>query len=139
MCCRDSAEGDDEPEAELQKKGLPITPDSQFLAIRVLLYDRDNSDAKSFQPHVFAALLDTITHKARAKKTLADQAEQQFTVRRNQFLNLVKSIDGTVSGGQTLTCRVTRGQVNATVGGIVSRPLAKFTSETEVQAFRPQS
>ena len=46
---------DDTTEAELEKKGLLIIPESQFLAIRVALYDRNK--ANDFSPTVFAAPL----------------------------------------------------------------------------------
>ena len=120
-----------------QRRGIQITPDSQFLAVRAQLYDRTNPDPDSFRPTVFAVLLDQVTKTSRSKKEPSG-GSNQFVVPRNHFLGIVKSIDAEVSQGDVLTQRVTRGQVNVNVSGIVSRPLAEFTSETEVQEFVDQ-
>jgi hypothetical protein len=126
---------DDEHEEEREKKGVKISAESQFLAIRVLLYDHDSPTPDSFQPQVCAAVLDKVSRKGKKK---SGAAAQQFTVHRNQFLHLVKGLNSSISKGNSLSCRITGGQMSAVVSGIVTRPLTEFTSEAAVQAFVDQ-
>lgn len=133
----DEEEDDEKRDAELDKRGLAITADSQFLAIRVHLYDRNAPDPDAFQPTVFAALLDDVTKTSRSKKG-PGTGSRQFTVARNQFLVIVKKIDSGIPEGQVLTRPITKGILNLKVSRIVSRALTDFTSETQVQEFVDQ-
>lgn len=134
----DSDDESEEKEAELEKKGLQIAADSQFLAIRVILYDRNHPSPAEFEPIVVASVLSDMTKKSSTTKTTSGKTIKQFTVRRNRFLHLLKNLWPDVSENQTISARVPRGQLNATVAAIMSRPLAEFRSEKDVQEFMDQ-
>jgi hypothetical protein len=130
----DEAEIDDEGESEIETKGLQITADSQFLAIRVLLYDPEAAKG-SFVPRVFAAILDNVVKVPIAKRKAAGGAKPDFKVQRNQFLHLVKKLAGGIAPGQKISSRVTGGEISTMVSKFWSKPLAEFQSEKDVQEF----
>lgn len=132
--------GDDEDEGEvadeeLEKKGVRILPDSQFLAIRVLLYDRREEIGSGFAPIVTVAVLGGLKRESLAKKSAAAPDSLGFEVRRNQFLGLAKQLDSNCSQRSEIRTRITKGELTATVSEIQHRPLGNFQSESDLMDF----
>ena len=126
---------EDEETGGEERKGLQITSDSQFLAIRTILYDRQKPDPNSFVPVVTAAVLADLTRVPRGKGGPEGRPSQKFQIRRGYLLKLAKTIDGQVQPGQSIAGRAPRCDLSATVTGITSRPLSDFDSEEKLNTF----
>lgn len=144
MCELGVASTDDDPEDEGEEEDSEekansnrrlITPDSQFLAIRAMLYDRRTAKDGDFTPLLVAVTLSGFRRTPRGKRAKDQPAADKFDVRDGWLKSLVKNLDASASNGQTVNAKVTKYNIEATISNIVVTPLAEFDSEDRVNAF----
>lgn len=130
-------EGDDADEGESasEKRGLKITPESHFLALRVVLYDRNQAKGNEFVPAVVAATLADMKQIPKGKAAQKKKTMTTFQVRQGRVLQLAKGLGPSVATGQALSFRAGGHELVCAVNTVVSRPLAEFDSEKSVNAF----
>lgn len=134
----DDLDDAEESETTSEKRGQQVTPDSQFLVIRAILYDPDKVTKGDFVPAMVAATLGKLEHVPKGKRAQEKKSETTFTVNRGKLLQLAKSLDVAVSEGQKLSFRGGGYQLVGTATGVASRPLAEFDSEESVDVFVQQ-
>ncbi len=127
--------GEEDEEAANDKRGLQISPDSQFLAVRAILYDRDAVKHGGFEPVVVAATMANMKRVPKGKLAKKKEEETSFLARRGHLLQLAKALDGHASEGQRLAFRTGGYELVGMVAKVVSRRLAEFDSEDKVSTF----
>lgn len=125
----DEEEGDGPSDTQTRQ----ITPDSQFVAVRIHLYD-PASDG-NFVPQVIAAVLSDIVRHPSRKSGDGRQPIRNPKVPRRGLFNLVKQLNAGVRANQTIEARAAGGKLQAAVSAVTARPLAHFDSEASVDAF----
>lgn len=131
----DEEDGDDQDNGA-DKKGIEASPDSTFLAVIVRLYEPDKAKAKGFKPSVTGACLSGLQFTPTAKKQEASPQEPPpAKLAKRRFLQIFWEIEAGTKQNDTLTCRVLRGHLSATVAAIETRLLAEFDSEEKVRDF----
>ncbi len=135
----DDEDGDDD-EGKANNKLTAITPDTQLLGIRAVLHDPHQTKKNGFEPVVTAVCLSSVMRLAtpKAKKNQGKQDQTSFSVGRGAFQRLAKQCESTLQEGQQVVARIKGGRIAATVGGIVTQPLAAFNSEEAVNEFVEQ-
>jgi len=131
----EDVEDADESVSAREKRGLKITPESHFLALRVVLYDRDQAKGGEFVPAVVAATLANMKQIPKGKAAQKKKTTTTFQVTQGRLLQLAKRVSPSVSEGQSLSFRAGGHESVCTVTNIISRPLAKFDSEKSVNSF----
>lgn len=132
------ADDAEEEESADERRGMKITPESKFLAIRAVLYDRQQVERGGFVPRILAGMLGGMERVPKGKPSDKRKRASTFEIKRGVLLQLAKRLDGTVSPGKTVTFRAWGYEFTATVTSIVSRPLGEFDSEESVDAFVEQ-
>ena len=132
---QDEQDEDEESEAKSQQNRRQITPDSQFLAIRAVLYDPKQTKNKEFAPAIVGATLAEMKRVPKSRLAPSKKATGNFQAQKSHLLWLTQSLDPTVAQGDTISCRIAKYELLAKVTNIQSRPLAEFDSEDAVNSF----
>ena len=126
---------DEDSEVEKTGKGREIDPDSEFLAIRAVLYNPAKAKNKDFTPAIVGAILSDLKRVAKGKFGRGKKPAEKFQAQRAHLFRLLKSLDPGAAQGDTISCRIPKYDLLATVTSIQSRPLAEFDSEDAVNGF----
>jgi len=125
---------------EADQKGIKITPDSQFLAVRAILYDPEAAKKDSFKPFVVAAVLTTLNRfpKGKALKAAGDKAKKQkkFDLKNRRYIyRAIIQLDPSLKKGQEISWGIPKYKITATVNSIVANPLVEFDTEEKFNEF----
>ena len=124
----DAGEDDDEP--ALDRAQVSITPDSRFLGIRAVLYDRSLKEPLTFTPVVIAGVLASFSLRARGQQ----DRKTSFVTARSNVKKLVKLLDSGTSGDAPISTR-SLDMNSLLVSAQFKVPLASLVSEADVQEF----
>lgn len=134
----DDVEDIDEQEVEKDTAKVAISPETQYLGIRAVIFDPNAPDPTKFQPVLIAGLMGSLTRGQRGKKkkvASGEESETKFQIRRTFVKSLVKQLRPDVKPGQTITARVRGAVLNAQVASVEKTPLAEITTEEKVNEF----
>ena len=140
----DDESGNEEAENGPQhdtKGVISIMSDSQFLAVRAILYDAERAKEGSFDPVVVGAVLSTLSRFPRGKKKTAGRekgkakGDKQFHLKPGNFSRVWGLLEPTLKSGQEISWNIKNYRLSAMVDGLVSRPLVAFDTEQEFNAF----
>ena len=130
----------EDEEIEVDKKGIKITPDSQFLAVRAILYDPEAAQTDSFEPYVVGAILSSLNQSPRGKaaKPPGGQVKKQkkFHISRSgRIVRAIVQLDPSLKKGQEISWFIPKFKISATVSDIVAKPLVEFDTEPKFNEF----
>ena len=130
----------EDEDIEVDKKGIQITPDSHFLAVRAILYEPEAIKTNSFEPYVVGAVLSSINRSPRGKAlkevvgVVKKKEKFQFKPAGRIYRALIQ-LDPTVKKGHEISWAIPKYKVSATVSGIVANPLVEFDTEEKFNEF----
>ncbi|NNF44126.1 MAG: hypothetical protein HKN62_13995 [Phycisphaerales bacterium] len=120
-------------------KALQVTPDTQFVAVRALLFDPKRAKDTHFRPFVVAAALSSLIRTPVLPKkkalTLGVKPQDTFSISRRHLPHLLGSLNPNTVVGTQISCRIPRNQLSTSVVAVVTRDLAEFDSETSIESF----
>jgi hypothetical protein len=120
-------DGGEEAEAT-KKKGIDITPDSQFLVIKTVLFHPKD---ESVRATVVGAILGSFQ-----RKPLKDgKTSKSFKLRRQLLFRLADQVTPATASGALLTQRIPKAMVESTATSIERCSLASIRSEDDIRAF----
>ena len=130
----------EDEDIEVDKKGIQITPDSQFLAVRAILYDPEAAKTDSFEPYVVGAVLSSISRYPRGKalKEVVGvvKKKEKFQLKpAGRIYRALIQLDPTVKKGHEISWTIPKYKISATVNGIVANPLVEFDTEEKFNEF----
>jgi len=127
----------EEQEAKADKQAVSITPETQYLGIRAILYDSQAAKDPKFKPVLVAAILGGMSKEPRGAKKKSGQKnpETQFQIRRYAVKMLVKHLSADVKAGQSILARDRGATLKARLGNVYVTPLAEITTEERVNEF----
>jgi hypothetical protein len=130
----------EDEDIEVDKKGIQITPDSQFLAVRAILYDPEAAKTDSFKPFVVGAILSSLNQSSRGRaiKEVGDvvKKKENFQLKpAGRIYRALIQLDPTVKKGHEISWVIPKYKVSATVSGIVANPLVEFDTEEKFNEF----
>ena len=133
----DVLENDD---IEADKKGIQITPDSQFLAVRAILYDPEAAQSDSFEPYVVGAILSSLNQSPRGKaaKPTGGKVKKQkkfHIARSGRIIRAIVQLDPSLKKDQEISWLIPKYKISATVSDIVAKPLVEFDTEEKFNEF----
>ena len=136
----EAGEAEEDQEAELEKKGISITEDSQFLAVRAILYNSEKDNNNSFDPFVVGAVLSSFSRYPRGKTLKRAEGEvkieKAFRLKKRVLLyRCMSQLEPTVKKNQDISWVIPKYDLSATVSGIVGKPLVEFDKEEKLNAF----
>jgi len=132
----DSGDLDNDQDSDLDQKAISIAPDSQFLAVRALLYDAGKVKSGTFQPLVVGAVLSSIKRLPKKKTSTKDRAEGKFQLKKRAYLfRGMGLLDDSVKKGIEISWAIPKYKISATVSGVVKKPLVYFNSEKRLSTF----
>ncbi len=126
----DADEGEDDADAQDDKKTVEVTPDKQFIGIRAILLGTKDSE---LEPVLIAALFGQVTVTPRRQGSQPPQLT--FKLKRNALKKFAKGLSPTDRTGQSVSHRVSQGDLSATMLAWHSQPLAGFASMEDVNRF----
>ena len=130
----------DDEDVEVDKKGIQITPESQFLGVRAILYEPEAIKTDSFDPYVVGAVLSSITRspKGKPKKEAGGVAKkgEKFQIKPSGriYRGLIQ-LDPTTKKGHEISWGIPKYKISATVSGVVAKPLVEFDTEEKFNEF----
>lgn len=132
----DVEEETDDADVETDNTVVSITPDSQYLCIRAVLYNPDVPTEK-FVPSLIAVVLSSLVRQTKGKKKGAGEGGTQtaFKLRRPALKKLVKQLDCSLKPDQRIAARIVGSELTAEVTAVEIVPLGDFTSEQRVSLF----
>ena len=133
----DEVSDDDDSEEETDTRKIAITPESQFLGVRAILFDPQAADPAGFQPILVAGIMGLMSKGPRGgkKKGAGKKTETEFSIRRNVIKKLLKQFGVDAKTGQIITAVVPRAVLNAELTRVFVTPLAEITTEDRVNDF----
>jgi hypothetical protein len=139
----DEPEEDEEPEDdtdggddEVDNASVLISPDSQFLGVRAVLFDP--ASPQESVPVLVAAILSSLSLRRtgkKAKKIEKNGDLSSFQVKRTALKRLVKQLNRGVQRNKSVTAHIVGGELTAKVAGVEIAALGDFDSEQKVSAF----
>ena len=130
----DSDDSEDEKQAE--KKGILISPDSRFIALRAILYEpKIKTD---FKPVIVAAVLSDLKYVPRSKSRQSGGQKApltSFKVTRGGLMRVYCQLEPELSEGQRIAAKIRGAELSATIGAVLHQPLGEFDSEESVSRF----
>ena len=133
----DTADESEEIDVETDKTAVAITPDSQYLAVRAVVYD-PSVPADKFTPALVAVVFSSITRQPLGKKAKAGGEtgiQDSFQLKRTILKRLIKQLQPSLKPGQTISARVTKALLGAKVVTVEVVPLGEFNSQEKVSEF----
>lgn len=136
----DDVADDDEQEAEKDTAAVAITPDTQYLGIRAILFDPQAADPGKFQPVLVAGIMGSMSKEPRGgkKKAGGKVPETKFQIRRTAVKMLVKQLPPDAKTGLSITARVRGAILKAQLSSVNVTPLAEITTEEELNELVDQ-
>lgn len=130
----------DDEDIEVDKKGIQITPDSQFLGVRAILYEPEAIKTDSFDPYVVGAVLSSITRSPKGKSQkeaggVAKKREKFQLKRSGRIYRGLIQLDATTKKGHEISWGIQKYKISATVSGVVAKPLVEFDTEEKFNEF----
>lgn len=122
----------DDEDLEINRKGIQITPDTQFLAVRAILYDPEAVKDDSFEPYIIGALLSSLNQSPRGK---AERKNKFHLKRSGRLFRAMIQLNSTLKKGQEISWVIPKYKLSATVSGIVIRPVVEFDTEEVFNEF----
>ena len=130
------SEDEEEREAEIEKKGIAITPDSQFLAIRAVLYNKEKLTAGSFDPTLIAAAISSFKRSPRKKGEAETKKEEKFIIKKSgHIFRCMGQIETSLEQGKEIKWLIPRYKLSATIMGVMKRPLVDFDTEEKFNDY----
>ena len=132
----DTSEDEYDGETVFEDKGISINPDSQFLAIRSILYDPNLAKTGSFVPYVVGALLSSIVRLPKKQPEPKNKKEKDFRIKKiGHLLRGMGQLEPSLEAGMEISWMIPKYTLTAGVAGIVKIPLVDFDSEENFSAF----
>jgi len=130
---------DDEDTGD-DKKGIQITPDSQFIAVRAILYEPEAAKTGSFKPFVVGAILSSLNQSSRGKALKevggVGKKKENFQLKKaGRIYKAIIQLDQSLKTGQEISWDSSKFKFSATVSGIVAKPLVEFDAEEKFNEF----
>jgi len=132
----DTVEDEEDGETELEKKGILINPDSQFLAVRAILYNPKQVKTGSFDPFVVGALLSSLVRSPRKKSEGKVKKDEDFRLKKSgQLFRSMGQLEPSLEIGNEISWMIPKYILTASVTGVVKSPLVNFDTEENFNAF----
>ena len=130
------SEDEEESEAEIEKKGIEITPDSQFLAVRAVLYDKEKLTAGSFDPTLIAAAISSVKRSPRKKGEAEIKKEKKFIIKKSgHILRCMGQIETSLEQGKEIEWLIPKYKLSATIMGVMKRRIVDFDTEEKFNDY----
>lgn len=130
------SEEDEERELEIEKKGVLIKPDTQFVAVRAILYNHEQAKTGAFDPAVVGVILSSFTRSLKKKTEGKIKKETNFRIKKKgSLLRSMGQLDSALEKKATISWRIPKYTLTADVTGIVKRPLVNFDTEENFKKF----
>lgn len=123
--------GEDEDDSAVDRAQVAIAPETKFLGVRAVLYDRSLKDPLAFTPTLIAGVFTAISRRARGQQ----DREISFGTKGANVKRLVKLLEPGMSADTLVGIRIPRYELNARVGLVHEAPLASIGSEADLQQF----
>lgn len=132
----DTADDEEERETELEKKGILISPDSQFLAVRAILYNPEQVKTGSFAPFVVGVLLSSVVRSPKKKPEGKVKKETKFRLKKSGgLLRSMEQLEPSLERGKEISWMSSKYILTASVTNVVKISLVDFDTEDSFNAF----